>query len=103
MADIVGFSYAVVVAVGGVVGYVKAGSAMSLAMGLLFGGVAGYGASLTSQDPRNVNVILGSSAVLAGVMGMRFVKSGKFMPAGLVATLSILMVLRYGYRLTYKN
>ncbi|XP_033123607.1 transmembrane protein 14C-like isoform X2 [Anneissia japonica] len=78
-------------------------SAMSLAMGLLFGGVAGYGASLTSQDPRNVNVILGSSAVLAGVMGMRFVKSGKFMPAGLVATLSILMVLRYGYRLTYKN
>ncbi|XP_033123609.1 transmembrane protein 14C-like isoform X3 [Anneissia japonica] len=82
---------------------VRRSSAMSLAMGLLFGGVAGYGASLTSQDPRNVNVILGSSAVLAGVMGMRFVKSGKFMPAGLVATLSILMVLRYGYRLTYKN
>ncbi|XP_071965008.1 transmembrane protein 14C-like [Antedon mediterranea] len=103
MTDILGFGYAALVAAGGVMGYVKAGSAMSLAMGLLFGSLAGYGASLTSNNPRNVHVILGTSAVLGGVMGMRFVKSGKFMPAGLVAAISVMMVVRYGYRLTYKN
>ena len=32
---------------------------MSLAMGLLFGGFAGYGAMQTSTNPRNVMVSLG--------------------------------------------
>ena len=32
---------------------------MSLAMGLLFGGIAGYGAMQTSANPRNITVSLG--------------------------------------------
>ena len=32
---------------------------MSLAMGLLFGGFAGYGAMQTSANPKNVMVSLG--------------------------------------------
>jgi hypothetical protein len=32
---------------------------MSLAMGLLFGGFAGYGAMQTSANPRNIMVSLG--------------------------------------------
>ena len=36
-----------------------AGSVMSLAMGLLFGGFAGYGAMQTSANPKNVMVSLG--------------------------------------------
>ena len=35
------------------------GSVMSLAMGLLFGGFAGYGAMQTSANPRNIMVSLG--------------------------------------------
>lgn len=37
------------------------GSLMSLAMGLLFGGFAGYGAIQTSANPRNVKVALGKT------------------------------------------
>lgn len=93
--DYLAFGYAALVAAGGVVGYVKAGSAASLGMGLLFGSVIAYGAYQTSQNPNSYLVGLGASAILAGVMGNRFLHSGKFMPAGLVATMSALMVVRY--------
>uniref|UniRef100_A0A7N9CT92 Transmembrane protein 14C n=1 Tax=Macaca fascicularis TaxID=9541 RepID=A0A7N9CT92_MACFA len=53
-----GFGYAALVASGGIIGYVKAGSVPSLAAGLLFGSLAGLGAYQLSQDPRNVWVFL---------------------------------------------
>jgi len=93
--DYLSFGYASIVAAGGIFGYIKAGSLASLGMGLLFGSVLAYGAYQTSQNPSNYLIGLGASAVLAGVMGSRFYSSGKFMPAGLVATLSVFMVLRY--------
>uniref|UniRef100_G3RLA3 Transmembrane protein 14C n=1 Tax=Gorilla gorilla gorilla TaxID=9595 RepID=G3RLA3_GORGO len=79
-----GFGYAALVASGGIIGYVKAGSVPSLAAGLLFGSLAGLGAYQLSQDPRNVWVFLG------------FYHSGKFMPAGLIAGASLLMVAKVG-------
>uniref|UniRef100_A0A8C6EJX7 Transmembrane protein 14C n=1 Tax=Microcebus murinus TaxID=30608 RepID=A0A8C6EJX7_MICMU len=65
------------------------GSVPSLAAGLLFGGLAGLGAYQLSQDPRNIWVFLATSGTLAGIMGMRFYHSGKFMPAGLIAGASL--------------
>ncbi|EGW05077.1 Transmembrane protein 14C [Cricetulus griseus] len=53
-----GFGYAALVATGGIIGYAKAGSVPSLAAGLFFGSLAGYGAYQLSQDPRNVWVFL---------------------------------------------
>ncbi|CAG07116.1 unnamed protein product, partial [Tetraodon nigroviridis] len=50
-ADWVGFSYALLVSSGGVLGYVKAGSVTSLAAGLLFGLLAALGAYMASQNP----------------------------------------------------
>ena len=38
------------------------------------------------------------AAVLAGIMGKRWVSGGVFMPAGLVAGLSLLMFTRYALR-----
>ncbi|XP_014405053.1 PREDICTED: transmembrane protein 14C isoform X1 [Myotis brandtii] len=71
-------------------------SVPSLAAGLLFGGLAGLGAYQLSQDPRNIWVFLVTSGTLAGIMGMRFYHSGKFMPAGLIAGASLLMVAKLG-------
>lgn len=63
------------------------GSVPSLGAGLLFGSVLGFGAYQLSADPNNYYVSLGTSAVLGGVMGMRFLNSGKFMPPGLIAVM----------------
>ncbi|KAM7370050.1 hypothetical protein PAMP_011335 [Pampus punctatissimus] len=100
--DWVGYGYAALVASGGVMGYVKAGSVPSLAAGLLFGGIAGFGAYQISNDPNNVWVSLGASGTLAGIMGKRFYGSRKFMPAGLMAGASLLMVGKLGMTLLQK-
>ncbi|PNF17034.1 Transmembrane protein 14C [Cryptotermes secundus] len=92
--DYLGFAYAATVAAGGIVGYARAGSIPSLGAGLLFGSILCYGAYQTSQNPNNYLLLLGTSAVLGGLMGYRFYNSRKFMPAGLVTILSVGMVLR---------
>ncbi|XP_061521873.1 transmembrane protein 14C isoform X2 [Phycodurus eques] len=68
------------------------GSVPSLAAGLLFGGLAGVGAYQISNDPANIWLSLATSGALTGVMGKRFYGSRKFMPAGLMAAASLLMV-----------
>lgn len=98
MIDYLSYCYAAAVTAGGLVGYIKKGSVVSGAMGLVFGGLAGFGAYQTSKDPSNFYLSLGVSTVLAGVMGSRAINSGKFMPAGMVAILSVAMVTRYALR-----
>ncbi|XP_054893299.1 transmembrane protein 14C isoform X1 [Poeciliopsis prolifica] len=100
--DWIGYGYATLVASGGVVGYVKAGSVPSLAAGLLFGGLAGFGAYQISNDPNNVWVSLATSGALSAVMGKRFYGSRKFMPAGLIAGASLLMVGKLSLTLLQK-
>ncbi|KAM4606376.1 transmembrane protein 14C isoform 1-T2 [Polymixia lowei] len=102
MSDLVGYGYAVLVASGGVIGYVKAGSVPSLAAGLLFGGLAGFGAYQVSNDPQNIWVSLATSGALTGIMGKRFYGSRKFMPAGLVTIASLLMVGKLGVAMLQK-
>ncbi|XP_064101941.1 transmembrane protein 14C-like isoform X1 [Macrobrachium nipponense] len=96
--DFISYGYATAVAFGGVIGYVKAGSVPSLGAGLLFGSVLGYGAYQLSENPSNYYLTLGTSTVLGGMMGMRYLNSGKFMPPGLIALLSLAMVARLGAR-----
>ncbi|CAL4064936.1 unnamed protein product [Meganyctiphanes norvegica] len=96
--DIISYAYAATVAAGGVMGFVKAGSVPSLGAGLLFGSVLGYGAYQLSENPNNYYLTLGTSTLLGGMMGMRYMNSGKFMPPGLVAIMSLGMVLRLGSR-----
>ncbi|XP_037085305.1 transmembrane protein 14C-like [Pollicipes pollicipes] len=96
--DILAYGYAATVAAGGIIGYAKAGSVMSLGAGLLFGGTLGYGAHQVSQDPQKYHLSLATSSVLTTMMGYRFLSGGKFMPAGLIAGISVLFVARYGVR-----
>ncbi|KAM6138822.1 transmembrane protein 14A [Phoenicopterus ruber ruber] len=97
--DWIGFAYAALLVVGGVVAYTRKGSKISLAAGLTFGSVAGYGAYCVTRDPRNVKISLFSAFLLTIIMGMRFKRSKKLMPAGLVACLSLLMILRLVFML----
>ncbi|MCL4133819.1 UNVERIFIED_CONTAM: hypothetical protein GTU68_058061, partial [Idotea baltica] len=63
------------------------GSIPSLGAGLLFGSILTFGAYQLSQNPNNYYVSLGTSTILGGMMGMRYMNSGKFMPAGLITCL----------------
>ncbi|KAG9274840.1 transmembrane protein 14C [Astyanax mexicanus] len=92
--DWLGFGYAAAIIFGGFLGYKKKGSLMSLIAGLFFGGISAYGAFKVSVDPGDIWTSLAASAALAVVMGMRFKKSGKIMPAGIMTGLSLLMVVR---------
>ncbi|XP_026169996.1 transmembrane protein 14C-like [Mastacembelus armatus] len=92
--DWVGFSYAALVSAGGIAGFVRAGSVASLAAGLLFGLLAALGAYLASQDPKNVWISLGTSGTLGVLMGLRFLNSWRFMPAGLMTLASGLMLAK---------
>ncbi|XP_053189212.1 transmembrane protein 14A [Scomber japonicus] len=92
--DWIGFGYAAALALGGFMGYKRKGSVMSLMAGLVFGGLSAYGAFKVSRDPSDIKVSLLTSGVLSVVMGMRYKKSGKLMPAGIMSGLSLLMVFR---------
>lgn len=101
--DFIAIAYSLAVTAGGVMGYVKKGSLMSGMAGVVCGGLLGIGAYQTSQNPNNYYLSLGVAGVMTGVMGSRFLNSGKFMPAGLVAILSLGMVVRYGLRWVNAN
>ncbi|CAJ1067526.1 transmembrane protein 14A [Xyrichtys novacula] len=67
---------------------------MSLMAGLVFGGLSAYGAYNISNDTKDIKVSFLAAGVLSLVMGMRYKKSGKLMPAGIMSGLSLLMVFR---------
>ncbi|KAK9511268.1 hypothetical protein O3M35_005855 [Rhynocoris fuscipes] len=94
--DHYGIIYAVLVGSGGAYGYLKSGSVPSLAAGLIFGTLIGVGAYQVSRNVENYQLSLGTSALLGTIMGYRYYNTGKIMPAGLLAGISIAMTLRYG-------
>ncbi|CAG8563753.1 7715_t:CDS:2 [Acaulospora morrowiae] len=87
MKDYIGYAYAFTIGLGGVFGFLKAGSTSSLVAGLTFGSLAAYGAHRVSNNSKNVGLALIVSVLLLVVMSSRFYKSGKVMPSGVVAIL----------------
>ena len=86
------FTMAAIVSAGGVMGYVKGRSVPSLTAGLIFGGIfvaSGYMIN-SGREVAGFRTGLHTSALLAGVMGARFIKHRKVMPAGALAALSLL-------------
>ncbi|XP_061601118.1 transmembrane protein 14A [Cololabis saira] len=92
--DWIGFGYAAAIVFGGFMGYKRKASVMSLMAGLVFGGLSAYGAYNISNDPKDIQVSFLSAGLLSVIMGMRYKKSGKLLPAGIMAGLSLLMVFR---------
>ncbi|RWS26219.1 transmembrane protein 14C-like protein [Leptotrombidium deliense] len=92
--DYISFVFAVLVATGGVFGYVKAQSKPSLIAGLVFGVILAVGAYFNSSkflSYPNCYLLLVTCMVLGSFMGYRFYQSRKFMPAGLIMSLSTAM------------
>lgn len=83
------FSVGGLVIVGGAIGYLKRGSKVSLLAGLTFGSMLVGSGIMISGDKQYEGHALatGASGIMALAMGQRFMSTGKFMPAGLVATL----------------
>lgn len=83
------FTLGGLVMLGGVMGYVKKKSAMSAAAGLTFGGLLiGSGVLILQGESYKGHALAsGATGVMTLAMGQRFLSTGKFMPAGMVATL----------------
>lgn len=87
------FVYGILLLIGGAIGYLKAGSLVSLAMGSGFALV-----TIASAIAMRINHKLGhiSALILSGILTLffafRFVKTENFMPSGLMAALSLIVV-----------
>ena len=77
--------YIVVLVAGGLVGLLKANSKISLMMSLAFAAALALCATDIVQVPRLADIIL---IFLVVFFGLRFAKSKKFMPAGLMSVLT---------------
>ncbi|OCF76807.1 hypothetical protein I204_02512 [Kwoniella mangroviensis CBS 8886] len=90
--DYLGYGYAALLALGGIMGGVKRGSKISLVAGVGSAIAAGYGANRVSKSPADVIPSLVTSSALLLLMGWRFYQGRKFMPAGLVIVIVLLRV-----------
>jgi len=82
--------YAVVMAVGGVFGYLKVHSKASLLSGVGFGLillVSGYGVWLGSKESLVASAVI--AALLVIIFAVRVVKTRRMVPAGILALLSV--------------
>ena len=84
------FGFGAVTIVGGLVGYLKKGSKASLGAGVVCGSLlVGSGLMISGESQYGGHSLAaGTSALMVLGMGQRFLKTGKFMPAGIVATLA---------------
>ncbi len=93
MASVAKFSLlilALLVCVGGVIGYKKAGSKASLIMGTASAALLAVAFVIATQAP-STGLLVGLviSLMLSAVFGVRLKKTGKFMPAGLLLALCL--------------
>lgn len=91
MVAIVLAAYTVLLLVGGVFGYVKAGSRVSLITAVPFAIALAICAWV--GEPHGLHVALGLQGILLVVFSLRFLKTRKFMPAGLMGAVTLLAVL----------
>ncbi|MBM3878680.1 MAG: hypothetical protein FJ387_03025 [Verrucomicrobia bacterium] len=83
-------AYIVLLLVGGLIGYVKAGSKVSLAMSLGFAAAIGLCVFTGVRHGLTIAVVL--QLALLAVFVARYLKTKKFMPAGLMGVVTVLAV-----------
>lgn len=83
------WTYITLLVAGGAIGFIKAGSKVSLITSVAFA-IPLVAVALGFLPLPVALVVLGA---LVGVMGVRFAKSKKFMPAGMIAVLSVVALI----------
>lgn len=82
--------YGLLVFAGGLIGWLKAHSKMSLISGVLFGvGLLVCGAMAYCERCDVLNLARGITLVLLLVMVIRLLRTKKFMPAGMISVISL--------------
>jgi uncharacterized membrane protein (UPF0136 family) len=84
--------YALLLAVGGYIGYAKAGSRPSLIAGSASAIVAVVALGLTWLGGFGFWIGLFLAAALTLMFAIRFKKTGKFMPSGMLCAVSVFMI-----------
>ena len=80
------WTYVVLLVVGGLIGFLKAKSKVSLIMSVVFAAALSLCAAGVIVQPYAIDVLL---AVLLVVFGIRLAKTKKFMPAGLMLIVTL--------------
>jgi len=94
MAKIILAVYGALMLGGGFMGYVKAGSQMSLMMGIVSAIIIFAGLYLSKSNTRmGYGLIAAMSTLLVVTFIIRLVKTGNFMPSGMLIILSIIAVI----------
>ena len=84
------FIYGILMLGGGVMGYVKAKSIMSLIMGIISGILVLVGVYLLGSNMKaGITLVTVVSALLTAVFLLRLLKTHAFMPAGMLFLLSL--------------
>jgi len=85
--------YIVLLVVGGMIGYLKAGSKASIIASVSFAAALSLSAMGIIFQPHVADIIL---AILLVFFGMKLAKSKKFMPSGMMLVMTLLaLVLRH--------
>ena len=91
--DVILWIYIVLLVVGGLIGYLKAGSKPSLIVSAVFAAILALCQLRVVFKPEMADIVL---ALLLVVFAWRLTKSKKFMPAGLMLILTVVaLVLRH--------
>ena len=84
--DVILWVYIVLLVIGGLFGYLKAGSKVSLIMAVSFAAILSLCAARVIFQAYVADILL---AALLVVFGMRLTKTKKFMPSGLMLILTV--------------
>ena len=83
--------YGVLMLLGGYMGYIKAGSKISLISGILSGILIFVGIYLSASNHQlGLGIIAATSGVLILTFAIRFMKTKSFMPSGMLIILSLI-------------
>ena len=91
-AQIVLAGYALLLVVGGLIGYRKAGSRPSLIAGTISGLIALATAGLMIREPRAIWLGVALALAMLVVFAIRLTRTRKFMPSGLLAATSVVVL-----------